>query len=545
MFYDETSALSTWHVPQAHYVEAWGDARAYDGTVSIIQPPIGPLYDTVRSVHDIVSVVAGDTPSAFSVVRGYWFQNSGVPFAEFDLFWRRALHDGVIADSAPEPASPSLRGDLASALEEAETPAASGLELIFRPAPGVWDGRFAYNSWLLEMPDPISKVSWDMVALMSPATAEELGVSREDLVELTFNGNTMLAPAWPLPGHVDGAVTVALGYGRGLSSELEDNYTFNAYTLRNSGAMWFGGGLTVNNTGDTYSLAAIRSDMEVRDEETEFIHAGTLDEYNSDAAAIIKDDKVISLLDAEFEYDGYAWGMSIDLTSCIGCNACLVACQMENNIPAVGKTEVARDREMHWIRVDRYFEEGDDGQVETKFQPVPCMQCEKAPCEQVCPVHATVHDSEGLNNMVYNRCIGTRYCSANCPYTVRRFNFFDYVSEDPINVEWRNPDVTVRVEGVMEKCTYCVQRINAARIEANNEGRQIRDGEIVTACAGACPTEAITFGNINDPDAQVTQLKALPHDYGLLAKLNTQPRTTYLARLTNPNPALQGSEGEA
>jgi Fe-S-cluster-containing dehydrogenase component len=539
LYNNETSQICTWHVPQAHYVEAWSDARAFDGSASVLQPPIGPLYDNVRSGHQMLAMLMRDERSVYEIVRDYW--QADYDGDNFDAFWRKALHDGVVPDSAPEAIQPQIVADFA--LPESS---ASGLEVIFRPDPALWDGRFANNSWLQELPHPITKISWDTAALMSETTAEELGVEKEDLIDLRFGTYSVQMPVWTVPGHADNTITVYLGYGQGISSELEDDYAFNAYTLRTSDRLWTGSGVEITPVGEKYSLATIQGEMNVQEGEVEPIHTGTLDTFLADNKSIHKGDYSSSAtLLNEDEYDGYAWGMSIDLTSCIGCNACMIACQMENNIPTVGKEGISRNRDMYWIRLDRYYiEEEITEELKTYFQPVPCMQCEKAPCEIVCPVHATVHSSEGLNDMIYNRCIGTRYCSANCPYSVRRFNFFDYVNDAPIMQEWRNPDVSVRAEGVMEKCTYCVQRINEARIDANNANRTIADGEVVPACASACPTQAIIFGNLNDPDSQVTQLKAQPQDYSLLAKLNTQPRTTYMARLTNPNDALNGSEEE-
>ena len=348
------------------------------------------------------------------------------------------------------------------------------------------------------------------------------------------------APIWVVPGHVDNAVTVHLGSGRTRAGRVGTGTGFNAYTLRTSNAPWSGAGLTIRKTDERYPLACtqLHHAMEGRD----LVRASTLKHYREHPAfAHEREPESVRppSLYPEYEYKGYAWGMAIDLSSCIGCNACVVACQAENNIPIVGKTEVLRGREMHWLRIDRYHKGGLDN-PETYHQPVLCMHCEQAPCELVCPVNATVHSAEGLNDMVYNRCVGTRYCSNNCPYKVRRFNFLQYSDWNTPSLKLlRNPDVTVRSRGVMEKCTYCVQRINHARIEAEKEERQIRDGEIVTACQAACPAQAIVFGNINDPNSRVAQLKAEPRNYSLLAELNTQPRTTYLAAVRNPNPEIE------
>jgi len=540
LYLNDTSVQSNWHIPAAHFVETWSDGRGYDGTASITQPPIGPLYDTVRSAHQIIGLLTGETASTYDLVRAYWEgEYSG---GDFEAYWRRAIHDGVVPESTFEPIPNSLRADFAAALAEVEPQEVSGgLELIFRADPAIFDGRFSYNSWLQELPDPITKITWDNAALLSPATAEELGISREDVIELQLDGRTMQASAWIMRGHPDDAVTISLGYGQRFGPDEDSGFNFNAYSLRSSDALWFRGGLQVSNTGNSYDLATARWHDEMDD--TNPIRNGTIEEFVANPTFVLDEetDPVVSLL-PEWEYEGYAWGMSIDLTSCIGCNACIIGCQMENNIPVVGKEGVSAAREMSWIRIDRYYVEDEAGDMQTQFQPVNCMHCENAPCELVCPVEATIHDSEGLNNMVYNRCIGTRYCSANCPYGVRRFNFFQYTDEAPVMREWRNPNVSVRPEGVMEKCTYCIQRINAARIEAGRENRTIQDGDVVPACAAACPTQAILFGDINDSGAAVVAAKAQPHNYGLLdSELNTKPRTTYLARITNPNAALVGS----
>lgn len=535
LYNDETSQLCTWHIPQTHFIEEWSDLRAYDGTASVVQPPIGPLYETVHSAHEILAVLLEDERTPYEILRENWQDLD-------DDAWRLALHDGVIADSAPEDASPGLRGDFAAQIDDNTAAAGSGLEILFKTDPAIFDGRFANIAWLQELPHPITKVAWDNTALMSEATAESLGLSNGDLAELRFSGNTMVAPALTVRGLPDDVVVTFLGYGTGLSAELEDDRSFNAYTIRTSSNPWFGSGLTVDGAGGSYRLAITREPAQVS-KDLHAVYAATLNEFQTNPNFVNEDgyQEPLPSIFTEFEYENQAWGMTIDLTSCIGCNACLIACQMENNIPTVGKEQVLRARDMSWIRIDRYYDEKDDGETQTQFQPVACVHCENAPCEIVCPVQATVHDHEGLNLMVYNRCIGTRYCSANCPYGVRRFNFEDYIAEEPINQEWRNPDVSVRVEGVMEKCTYCVQRINEGRIAASKENRDIMDGEVMPACAMACPTQAITFGNINDPNSKVAKDKSQPHDYGLLAELNTKPRTSYLARLSNPNEAMQGS----
>jgi molybdopterin-containing oxidoreductase family iron-sulfur binding subunit len=546
LYEDETAALCHWHVPETHPLETWSDARAYDGTVTILQPLIAPLYSG-KSLHEVVAVLAGQAnASSHDLVRQYW--ESQHPEADFEQFWREALHDGLIAGTAFPQKAASLKADWTTPNSElrdpknpqSPTPPAESLEILFRPDPTIWDGRFANNGWLQELPKPLTKLTWDNAALLSPATAERLQVTNEEIIELRYRERTVRAPVWIMPGHADNGVTVHLGYGRTHAGQVGGGIGFNAYALRTADAPWFGSGLEIRKTGQYASLACTQHhhSMEGRNP----ARSSTLAEYREHPHFVheLGHDPAPDLtLYPQHEYTGYAWGMAIDLGACTGCNACVVACQAENNIPIVGKAQVAVGREMHWIRIDRYYG-GNLENPETLHQPVLCMHCENAPCEPVCPVGATVHSSEGLNDMVYNRCVGTRYCSNNCPYKVRRFNFLlyaDYVT--PSLKALRNPDVTVRSRGVMEKCTYCVQRINAARITAEKEDRKIRDGEIVTACQAACPAQAIVFGDINDPNSRVSRLKAEPLSYGLLTELNTRPRTTYLARLRNPNPEIE------
>jgi Fe-S-cluster-containing dehydrogenase component len=414
------------------------------------------------------------------------------------------------------------------------------MEISFRPDPTIWDGRFVNNGWLQELPKPWTKLTWDNAAIVAPATAEKLGLATSDLVSLEYRGRTQDFPVFILPGQPDGAVTVYLGYGRTRTGKVGSGTGFDAYRLRTAEAPWFGGGLSLKKKGERYPLSFTQEhhSMEARSP----VRYGTLAEYLQDPQFARKKVKVPSRQETmypEYEYDGYAWGMSIDLNACTGCSACVVACQSENNIPIVGKEQVAMSREMHWLRIDQYFS-GDLDNPRVDSQPLACVHCETAPCEVVCPVAATVHDSEGLNVMVYNRCVGTRYCSNNCPYKVRRFNFLEYTdSNSPTLAMQKNPEVTVRSRGVMEKCTYCVQRISAARIEAKKENRPIRDGEVVTACQSACPAQAIVFGDLNDSESNVHRLRSDPRDYGLLAELNTRPRTTYLAKVSNPNPEIE------
>ncbi len=534
---DETGQACQWQLPTTHYLEAWSDLRAYDGTITIQQPLIQPLYDC-RSAHELLDALTSAADAALrsghEIVQGYWQAQQGE--GNFTAFWQRALHDGLIADSAQPAVEVTLQSDLTT---QAPSPVDdSELTLLFRPDPTIWDGRFANNGWLQELPKPLTKLTWENAALISPATATRLGLADGDLVELTVDGRTVQAPILIAPGQVANEVTVHLGYGRTAAGRVGNGIGFNAYSLRTTDTPWFGARLTVRKVGSGYKLAITQDHHSM--EGRELVRVGTVEQFAEDPGfvhALDPHHEELSLY-PKVEYPENAWGMAIDMTGCIGCNACVVACQAENNIPIVGKDEVINGREMHWIRLDRYFE-GEAENPAIHHQPVMCMHCENAPCEVVCPVAATMHDAEGLNTMVYNRCIGTRYCSNNCPYKVRRFNFLEYTDYDAESLKLqRNPNVTVRARGVMEKCTYCVQRISAARITAKLEGRPIADGEVVTACQGACPTKAIVFGNLNDPQSVVAQRKASPLNYGMLTELNTHPRTTYLAKLRNPNPAL-------
>jgi molybdopterin-containing oxidoreductase family iron-sulfur binding subunit len=501
-----------------------------------MQPMIEPLFGG-RSRHEVLAALLEEGPtSGYEIVRAFWQTQHPAP--DFEKFWRKSLHDGVVAGWAPSPrVAPS-------APAATPTQTATGMHLLFRPSAQAFDGRFANNAWLQEFPDPLSKIVWDNAALVSPATANRLHLENGDVVNLKFRDRTLGAPIFVLPGQADECVTLPLGYGRTRAGSVGDRVGFNAYALRTSDALWGGAGLEIEKTGEHHELVTTQHHwkMEGRD----LVRVGTFAEFQKQPSAAEKSDEPPpdddETLYPKHRYEGYAWGMAIDLNTCIGCGACTIACQAENNIPAVGKEQVARGREMHWIRVDRYFD-GEGAHPHMLHQPVPCMHCENAPCELVCPVAATVHSSEGLNQMVYNRCIGTRYCSNNCPYKVRRFNFLEYdanqFEQPPTRKLMRNPDVTVRSRGVMEKCTYCIQRINAVKIDGQKANRAIRDGEITPACAQACPAEAIIFGDINDANSRVAKLRASPFNYGLLAELNTRPRTTYLAKLRNPNPELE------
>ena len=538
LYEDETAALCQWHVPEAHYLEAWGDARAFDGTASIVQPLIAPLYSG-KSAHELLAAVVGQpNRTGYEVVREYWRRQ--MASADFERQWQQALNDGVMANTSAPPRRPSLKTSIDALLAAPLGDRPRGLELVFRPDATIWDGRFANNAWLQELPKPLSKLTWDGAAFVSPVTGSRLGIGNGDVIDLSYDGATLRAPVWILAGQADDSISVALGYGRTRGGRVAEGAGVNAYAIRTSKAPWFGGSLEVVKTGTRYELVSTQQhfSMEGRD----LVRVGTLDQFTRDprfATASHGEPNAAETLYPGFEYRGHAWALSVDLNACTGCGACVAACQAENNIPTVGKDEVARGREMHWIRIDRYFE-GDASDPSIYHEPVMCMHCENAPCELVCPVGATVHSDEGLNQMVYNRCVGTRYCSNNCPYKVRRFNFFQYADWNTPSLKGlRNPDVTVRSRGVMEKCTYCVQRINAAKIDAEKEDRPVRDGEIVTACEAVCPTRAIVFGDLNDHGSRVAALRTDPRTYGLLTELNTRPRTTYLARLRNPNAALE------
>ncbi len=552
LYEDETAALSQWHIPQAHYLESWGDTRAFDGTVSIVQPLIAPLYNG-HSMHEMLGAMS-DNPgiSDHDLVQSYW--SGRYRGSDYDTFWRKALNDGIVPDTAARPRTPALVPNWAGAPQPTTTSPATlppAMEITFRLDPSIYDGRFANNGWLQELPKPLTRLTWDNTVLMSPATAQRLGIDAElgiqggehgaayvDTVELSYKGRVLRAPVWIALGQPDDSIAVFLGYGRTRAGRVGTGIGYNASTLRTSDHPWFDTGVQVRPTGQRYPLASVQQHnmMEGRG----LIRSASLQDFlkNPNFAQEQELENPPSLYPG-YKYEGYAWGMAIDLNACVGCNACVVACQAENNIPIVGKDQVMMAREMHWLRIDTYHS-GDANDPQTYFEPVPCMHCENAPCELVCPVAATVHSSEGLNEMVYNRCVGTRYCSNNCPYKVRRFNFLQFSDwETPSLKAMRNPDVTVRSRGVMEKCSYCVQRIDRARITAEKENRTLRDGEVLTACQAACPSEAIVFGNINDKNARVAKLKASPRNYALLAELNTRPRTTYLAAVRNPNPEME------
>jgi MoCo/4Fe-4S cofactor protein with predicted Tat translocation signal len=540
LYQNETAELCQWQVNEAHYLEAWGDVRAYDGTVSIVQPLIAPLYDG-RSAYELVSMLSGQPQTkGHEIVQAYWkTQHSG---ADFDTFWRKSLHDGWIDGTAFAPRQVALKTTGFPATASIDEKA---IEINFRRDPSIYDGQFANNGWLQELPKPMNKMTWDNPVMVGPAMAERLGLKSEDLVELELNGKKIMAPVWVQVGHADNSVTVFLGYGRRRAGRVGTGAGFDMYQLRFSATPWFTTGLGIRKTGDRYKLATTQGyqTMETPTGTRPLVRTATLEQYHKEPDFAKEEQPPPELtLYKPYPYasEPYAWGMAIDMNACVGCNNCILACQSENNIPVVGKEQTVYGRHMHWLRVDAYYQ-GDRDNPKAYFQPVPCQQCENAPCEVVCPVAATVHSSEGLNDMVYNRCVGTRYCSDNCPYKVRRFNFLLFQDWDTPQLKMmRNPDVSVRSRGVMEKCTYCIQRINQHRIDSEREDRKIQDAELQTACQQSCPANAIVFGNINDPNSQVSKWKAQARNYSLLADLNTRPRTTYLADIRNPNPELEG-----
>ncbi len=601
---DETSKTATWHLNAAHWLETWGDSRAYDGTVIVQQPMIRPLYDG-KSAIEVMSMISAATEengvaeNGYTLVRRAFGKLTGlaaddktlttalsddydsqgaipegssaaadaklpVLFGSFDRAWRQSLFDGVVNGTSFSKISPSIQQFSISAVDApaARTQAANGeLELTFYVDSRMGDGRHSNNAWLQETPDFMTKLTWDNALLVGPATAKALSLEDEGMVKLSVNGRELTVPVLVQPGQAMGSLALAMGYGRTAAGrvggwmERELDHTvagFDANVLRGTETVAFVAGVKVAATGETFKLATTvdhflidQGGIAERERRGgEIIRMGTVEEYTHEpdfAKHMVHHPPLESLFN-EWEYGQRRWGMAIDLTSCTGCSACVVACTAENNVPVVGKEQVLRNREMHWIRIDRYFR-GDPENPQLGAQPMLCQQCENAPCEQVCPVGATIHSSEGLNDMVYNRCIGTRYCSNNCPYKVRRFNYFNFHEDlkdgrNEVKKMMNNPEVTVRFRGVMEKCTYCVQRIQNTKIVAKNEKRPIKDGEIVPACAQACATDAIVFGDLSDPSSRVSKLKKLPRNYDVLAELNIKPRTSYLAKITNPNGGL-------
>jgi molybdopterin-containing oxidoreductase family iron-sulfur binding subunit len=594
MHLDETGFYSTWHVNQAHYLESWTDARAYDGTISIVQPMIAPLYDG-KSAHDILQTLLDPSINAYgAVVANAKTYMAGGKGADFGASWRKAVHDGWVANTAFTPKT--LGAPKATAAAPAQP--MQGLEINFVPDSSIYDGRYGNNGWLQELPKQVTNLSWDNAVLMNMDLMGKLGIEENEAIELTLNGRKIITPVLMCPGHPDGAVTVSLGLGRRAEcGRVGAGVGFNAYAIRTSDVALAAGGLTIVRGKGTYDLCVTKvhamenrgkyaqHDLERPEYKTEgayslpgheamersiirtatyeealknpdYAHLGTKDGdgtlvnkvgYNPQGEHVPHDESFwpdnwrydhVALVGNNQKVLQNAWGMSIDLNSCVGCNACIVSCYAENNIAVVGREQVKIGRIMQWLRIDTYFE-GDLHAPKAHFQPMACQHCESAGCEQVCPVGATVHTPEGLNTMVYNRCVGTRYCSNNCPYKVRRFNFLLYSDYDTESLKFmRNPNVTVRSRGVMEKCSYCVQRIAEVKIEADKNNRAIADGEILTACQQACPTDAIVFGNLNDPKARVTKLKATERDYHVLEDLNYRPRTSYTAGVTNPNAEL-------
>lgn len=532
--FNETSLKTTWQIPESHFLEEWGDGRGFDGTISILQPLIAPLYDTRSALTVLDAILQFPGRSSYEIVRTYWSGRHDA--ADFEGWWRKSVHDGLVADSAlPHLAALDMRTSLPpAAANRVET---SALEIAFRPDVYMYDGRYANNIWLQELPHPMTKLTWDNAVFLSPATAKRLELKNQQRVEVRYRSRVVQGSVWILPGHPDNSIRLDLGYGRTHSGRAGNGAGFNAYLLRFSDALWSGMAAEIRKVNSAYPLATTQ--MQQTMEHRDIVLATTRDEYQRNPEVVKeknhRPEENLTLY-PHWQYNGYKWAMSIDLTACVNCNACVVACQAENNIPVVGKEQVLARRAMHWLRIDTYYK-GDPNLPEAVYQPVPCMQCENAPCELVCPVQATNHSRDGLNDMVYNRCVGTRYCSNNCPYKVRRFNFllFQDWTTETLKMQ-RNPDVTVRSRGVMEKCTYCVQRIREAEITSQVEDRFIREDELQTACQQACPTQAIVFGDMNNSGNRVTKLKAEKLDYALLAELNTRPRTTYLAELRNPNP---------
>jgi len=579
LFADETAACANWHLPLAHFLEAWGDVRSPDGTYSSVQPLIQPLYSSALSLVELFGILADETgTSAADLVK----ETAASAGAEGDDAWQTLLHDGFIAGSAAKAASvrtphENLFFVKSEDADEKDAPAVSGdteLEVLFEIDPAAWDGRFTNNAWLQEMSNPITTLTWDNAIAMSPQTAKDLGFAdakkgypnrtavepKTSTIVLTVGDRTVEGALLIQPGHANGAITVTLGHGRETAGPLGSNTGYNAYTIRTSDNLWITKGTAVKGKG-MHKLAMCQDHFQMQGRTRNHIRTVTLDAIKEDSHAVQhlghKFPKEFTLYPPPEEMltDSVQWGMTIDLTRCVGCSACQLACNSENNTSVVGRNEVLRGREMHWMRIDRFYENGGDPfreNVRVRTQPVACVHCENAPCETVCPVGATVHSNDGMNQMVYNRCVGTRYCSNNCPYKVRRFNYlqyYDYNGRSAQENMMQNPNVTTRVRGVMEKCTYCVQRVNAARIEAKKEQVRegleelpLKDGAVITACQSACPTNAISFGNISDPESEVSKVRRL-HDltYGLLSEVNTRPRTLHLARILNWNPDVEAA----
>ncbi len=519
----ETADASLWAVPMTHDWESWSDARAYNGVATILQPQAVSLYGGLEAERLLGLLAQPDPPKSLDLVQATWRPAMG---ANFDNSWREALASGVVPDTA----AAKIDAKLSAELPSLTPPPAPKVTLLLRPDPHLWDGRYAENAWLQELPRPLTKLTWDNPLLISPRRAQQMQLQNGDRVRLTVGDTSATTPIWIMPGQADDCLVALLGFGRRRVGEVGRSAGTDFFPFADHAQE-----PTLEKAAGRMELASTDHHHPIYDESGVYARNGPLAEF-------LKDERFLaSPPDEEQTFYRWkpegpaAWGMSVDLNACIGCSACVVACQAENNIPVVGKEEVLRQREMHWLRIDRYYQGGPE-EPQISFQPLLCMHCEQAPCETVCPVGATMHDSEGLNVMVYNRCIGTRFCSNNCPYKVRRFNYFDFAGAERRAIESRNPDVTVRARGVMEKCTFCIQRIAEARVAADRESRPV--GEVVTACQAACPTQALTFGNLAERESEVTKRKRSPLTYTLLAHENTKPRVTYEARILNPNPSL-------
>ncbi len=558
---DETSELCTWHLPRAHAFEVWGDTRSHSGTYSVSQPLLDPLLAGRSGLQLLAALATGDPPASGDPVKRLVQDTFHSLFPDSPRRgWDTALHDGFLAESEFESVAVSTVSSLQATVDAIPlTPSSRSLEVVFSPSRSVYDGRFANNAWLQELPEPLSKLTWDNAALLSPSTARRCGIDHGDVVTIESNGRSIEIPVYVLPGQAENSIGLPLGYGRTAAGTVAGHVGrdvepvgVNVSTFRSIEHMHFESGVTITPTGRRHELATTQEHFaidrvgleEISGRVGDLVRQGSISEYTGNPDFAHHEHEEIALWEQP-EQDGPQWGMSIDLSKCIGCNACVVACQSENNIPIVGKEQVLKGREMHWLRIDRYFT-GDMDEPDVVQQPVACHHCENAPCEQVCPVAATVHSDDGLNDMVYNRCIGTRYCANNCPYKVRRFNFFDYQlpvvqPEQSLKQLAFNPEVTVRSRGVMEKCTYCVQRIRNTSILADNERRPLEDGEVQTACQQSCPAQAITFGDLKLTGSRVATEQSKPRAYGMLDELNVKPRTKYLARIRNPNPALEST----
>ncbi|MEO5923783.1 MAG: TAT-variant-translocated molybdopterin oxidoreductase [Bryobacteraceae bacterium] len=555
MHVNETASAAKWHLPEAHYLETWGDTRTTEGVVSIQQPMIEPLYGG-KSAIEVIAELAGSADK-----KGYALVKKTAALSE--AAWKKALNDGVVANTAATVFPAINAASIAAAVSAVPAAPANGIEVAFVPSSAAWDGKFSNNAWMQEIPDPMSKLVWGNALLVGPKMAREQSLASGDMVTLSQGTYKVDAAVMIQPGQAEGAVTLSLGYGRTRAGSVGNEVGFNANLIRTSDNFWYAPGFALSKTGATHVHATTQEYGSMIEPELSglgFKGGGetrpvfretSIAEYRKEPGVIkemVEVPELESIHPPVADYStGYQWGMAIDLGACTGCNACVVACQAENNTPVVGKDQVLKGREMHWLRIDRYYV-GDEEDPRAVEQPIPCMQCENAPCEYVCPVAATTHSPEGLNDMAYNRCVGTRYCANNCPYKVRHFNFLNYHKEMPdILAMVQNPEVTVRMRGIMEKCTYCVQRIQNAKISVKATGRQspagtpgtLKDGDVVTACQQTCPADAIAFGNINDPASRVAKLKKQERNYGLLEELQTKPRTTYLGRLRNVNPELE------